>query len=55
MVNTMPWLLYRWEWGPVSIEKEAGWALGPIWTGVENLASTQIQDSNHPVPSGLLY
>jgi len=23
---------------PVSIVQEAGWALGPVWTGVENLA-----------------
>ena len=24
---------------PVPIEKEAGWALGPVWTGAKNLAS----------------
>ena len=23
---------------PVPIEQEAGWASGPVWTGVENLA-----------------
>ena len=27
---------------PVPIVQEAGWAPGPVWTGVENLASTAI-------------
>ena len=25
---------------PVTTVKEAGWALGPVWTGAENLAPT---------------
>ena len=24
---------------PVTIEQEAGWAQGPVWTGAENLVS----------------
>ena len=28
---------------PVPIVQEAGWAPGPVWTGVENLAPTGIQ------------
>ena len=27
---------------PVPIVQEAGWASGPVWTGVENLAPTGI-------------
>ena len=26
---------------PVPIVQEAGWALGPLWTGAENLAATE--------------
>jgi hypothetical protein len=33
---------------PVSILEEAGWAAGPVWTGVENLALTRIRSSNRP-------
>ena len=28
---------------PVPIVQEAGWAPGPVWTGVENLVLTRIQ------------
>jgi hypothetical protein len=28
---------------PVPIIQEAGWALGPVWTGAENLAPTGIR------------
>ena len=28
---------------PVPIVQEAGWALGPVWTGAENLAPTGIR------------
>ena len=34
----MPWPLFTPGKDPVSIVQEAGWALGPIWTGAENLA-----------------
>ena len=36
---------------PVPILKEAGWAPGPAWTGVENLAPTGIRSSDHPARS----
>jgi len=31
--------------GPVPIVQEAGWKLGPVWTGAENLAPTGIRSS----------
>jgi hypothetical protein len=35
----------------VPIEKEAGWALGPVWTVVDNLAPTGIRSPDHPAHS----
>jgi len=40
MVNATPRPIYPQESDPV---QEAGWAAGPFWTGVENLASTVIR------------
>ena len=40
---------------PVPTVQEAGWALGPVWMGGENLAPTRIQSLDHPVRSELLY
>ena len=40
---------------PVPIVQEAGWALGPIWTGAENLALTGIRSPDRPARSQLLY
>jgi hypothetical protein len=34
---------------PVPIVQEVGWALGPVWTGAENLASTGIRSSDRDV------
>jgi hypothetical protein len=34
---------------PVPIIQKAGWALGPVWTGAENLAPTGIRSPDHPV------
>jgi hypothetical protein len=34
----MPRLLYRLERELVPFIQEAGWATGPVWTGVKNLA-----------------
>jgi len=34
--------------------QEAGWAPGLVWTGVENVSSTWIKLSDHPVHSELL-
>ena len=33
----MPWPLFTPGKDPVPIVQEAGWALGPVWTGAENL------------------
>jgi hypothetical protein len=35
----------------VPIVQEAGWAPGPVWTGVENLTPTGIQSLDHPTCS----
>jgi hypothetical protein len=32
---------------PVPIVQQAGWALGPVWTGAENLAPTGIRSPEH--------
>ena len=40
---------------PVPIVQEAGWAPGPVWTGVENLAPTGIQTPDCPAHSESLY
>jgi hypothetical protein len=43
------------ERDPLLIVQEAGWAPGPVWTGVENLAPTAIQPAERPVRSKSLY
>jgi len=35
----------------VPIEQEAGWAPGPVWNGVEYLASTRIRSPDRPARS----
>jgi hypothetical protein len=40
MVNATLRPLHRRERDPVSIVQEAGWAAGPVWTGVDNLVPT---------------
>ena len=40
---------------PVPIVQEAGWALGPVWSGAENLASTGIRSPDCPARSQSLY
>jgi hypothetical protein len=35
--------------------EEAGWALGPVWTGAENLALTGIRSPERPVSRQSLY
>ena len=40
---------------PVPIVQEAGWAPGPIWIGVENLAPTGIRSPDRPARSESLY
>ena len=50
MVNTMPQPLNAGK-DLVPIVQEAGWALGSIWTGAENLAPTRIQSPDCPAHS----
>ena len=40
---------------PVPLVQEAGWALRPVWTGAENLASTGIRSPDCPARSKSLY
>ena len=40
---------------PVPIAQEVGWAPGPVWTGVENLAPTAIRSPDRPARSQSLY
>jgi len=40
---------------PVPIVQEAGWAPGPVWTSVENLAPTRIRSPDRPARSESLY
>ena len=37
-VSVTPWPLFSPGKDPLHIVQEAGWAPGPVWTGVENLA-----------------
>ena len=39
----------------VPIVQEAGWAPGPVWTGVENLAPTGIRFPDRPARRESLY
>ena len=44
---------YHQEKDPVSALQEAGWAPGPVWTGVENLVSPGLDPwAVQPVVSG---
>jgi hypothetical protein len=40
---------------PVPIVQEAEWAPGPVWTGAENLAPTEIRSPDRPARSQSLY
>jgi len=40
---------------PVPIIQEVGWAPGPVWTGAENLAATEIRTPDRPARSQSLY
>ena len=40
---------------PVHIVQEAGWTPGPVWTGTENLAPTEIRSPDRPARSQSLY
>jgi hypothetical protein len=51
VVSITPRLLYPRERDPVPILYEAWWALGPVWTGAENLAPTGIRSPDRPARS----
>ena len=51
----MPQPLYARERDLLPIVQEAGWALGPVWAGAENLASTGIRSPDRPARSQSLY
>ena len=40
---------------PVPIVQEAGWALGPVWTGAENITPTGIRSPDRPARRQSLY
>jgi hypothetical protein len=40
---------------PVPVVQEAGWAPGPVWTGVEDLARTGIRSPDRPARSESLH
>jgi hypothetical protein len=54
-VSITPRPLFTTGKDPVPTVQEAGWALGPAWTGAENLARTGIQSADHPARSQSLY
>jgi hypothetical protein len=49
------WLFFIPRKDPVPIVQEAGWAPGPVCTGVENLATTGSRSPDCPARSQLLY
>jgi len=50
-VSVTPRPLFTSGKDPVPIVQETGWALGPVWTGAENLAPTGIRSPIQPVAS----
>ena len=40
---------------PVPIVQKAGWAPGQVWTGAENLATTEIRSPDRPARNQSLY
>jgi hypothetical protein len=56
VVNGTPRALYTRGRDPVPIVCEAGWVLGPAWTGTKSLApSTGIRSSDRPARSESLF
>jgi hypothetical protein len=55
VVKTMPWPIYSWERDLVSNVQEAGWAPGPVCTGVENFTPTRIHCADREACSELLH
>ena len=55
VVDPTPRPLYPRERDPVSIVQEAGWALGLVWKGAGNLASSGIGSPDRPARSSLTF
>jgi hypothetical protein len=55
VVNAMSKPLYPGYRDLVPIAQEAGWAIGPVWTGAENHTPTGIRSLDHPAFSKLLH
>ena len=55
VVNSTPRSFYPRESDPVLMVQEAGWAPGPVWTAVKNLAPTGIRSPDRPARSESLY
>jgi len=53
--NEKAQLLHSWERARVPIVQDAGWTLGLVWTGAENLACSGIQFLDRPTCSMSLY
>ena len=49
----LPGCFIPWK-DPEPIIWEAGWETGPVWTGAENLATTEIRSPDRPARSELL-
>jgi len=47
----MPRPVYVRERDPVPIAQQFGWAPGPVWTGAENLALTELRSPDFPARS----
>ena len=54
-ISVTPRLLFTPGKDPVPILREAVWALGAVWTGTKNLASTGIRCPDRPARSQSLY
>jgi hypothetical protein len=54
-VSVTPRPFFTPEKDPVPIVQKAGWAPGPVWTGAEKLAPTEIRSSDRPARSQSLY
>jgi len=47
-IKVMPWLLYPWKRALVPNVEAGGWALGPVWMCMEDLAPIELQILNCP-------
>lgn len=58
VIDSTPQLFFPWERALVPTTAEIAWALGPIWTGVENrniTSRTEFRVLNCPLRSEWLY